>query len=37
MAGKGSKRRPRKVTYKEYSDNWDMIFKKDKPITIKTK
>lgn len=28
MAGKGSKQRPRKVSYKEYSDNWEKAFKK---------
>ena len=26
--GKGDKRRPMKVSSKEYSDNWDKIFKK---------
>ena len=26
--GKGDKRRPMKVSSKEYSDNWDRIFKK---------
>ena len=25
--GKGDKRRPMKVSSKEYSDNWDLIFK----------
>ena len=28
MNGKGDKRRPMKVSSKEYSDNWDRIFKK---------
>tara|TARA_Y100000289_G_C3844517_1_gene110271 strand:+ start:309 stop:584 length:276 start_codon:yes stop_codon:yes gene_type:complete len=28
MNGKGDKRRPMKVSSKEYSDNWDKIFKK---------
>ena len=28
MSGKGDKRRPMKVSSKEYSDNWDRIFKK---------
>ena len=28
MRGKGDKRRPMKVSSKEYSDNWDRIFKK---------
>ena len=28
MNGKGDKRRPMKVSSKEYSDNWDLIFKK---------
>lgn len=27
--GKGSKRRPMKISYKEYENNWDKIFKKD--------
>ena len=31
--GKGDKRRPRKVSSKEYSDNWDLIFKK-KPANL---
>jgi len=28
MNGKGDKRRPMKVSSKEYADNWDLIFKK---------
>ena len=28
MSGKGDKRRPMKVSSKEYSDNWDKIFNK---------
>lgn len=28
MNGKGDKRRPMKVSSKEYADNWDKIFKK---------
>ena len=28
MNGKGDKRRPMKVSSKEYSDNWDRIFNK---------
>ena len=31
--GKGDKRRPMKVSSKEYSDNWDLIFKK-KPANL---
>jgi len=30
MNGKGDKRRPMKVSSKEYSDNWDLIFNKKK-------
>ena len=33
MNGKGDKRRPMKVSSKEYSDNWDLIFKK-KPANL---
>ena len=29
MNGKGDKRRPMKVSSKEYSDNWDRIFNKN--------
>ena len=29
MNGKGDKRRPMKVSSKEYSDNWDKIFNKN--------
>jgi hypothetical protein len=28
MSGKGDKQRPCKVSYEEYSDNWDRIFNK---------
>ena len=31
--GKGDKRRPMKVSSKEYSSNWDLIFKK-KPANL---
>ena len=31
--GKGDKRRPMKVSKEEYSDNWDLIFKK-KPANL---
>ena len=31
MAGKGSKTRPLSVKYEEYADNFDNIFRKDKP------
>ena len=30
MAGKGDKKRPRKVDKKVFEDNWDRIFKKKK-------
>jgi|TARA_Y100000389_G_C17361210_1_gene463862 hypothetical protein len=30
MAGKGDKRRPRKVDEKTFENNWDRIFKKEK-------
>ena len=33
MNGKGDKRRPMKVSSKEYSSNWDLIFKK-KPANL---
>ena len=33
MAGKGSKRRPLSVTTDTFNDNWDNIFRKDKPKT----
>jgi hypothetical protein len=36
MSGKGSKPRPYSVTQEEYSNNWDLIFKKDKPVVKKT-
>ena len=32
MNGKGDKRRPMKVSSKEYSDNWDRIFNKTRRI-----
>ena len=28
--GKGSKQRPRNISWEEYSKNWDSIFGKDK-------
>jgi len=31
MSGKGSKPRPYSVSQQVYADNWDNIFKKDKP------
>lgn len=31
MSGKGSKRRPQKVSNKQFADNWDKIFGKKKP------
>jgi hypothetical protein len=31
MAGKGSKTRPLSIKYEEYADNFDNIFRKDKP------
>ncbi len=31
MAGKGSKRRPLTVPTDTFNDNWDNIFRKDKP------
>ena len=31
MAGKGSKRRPLSVNTDTFNDNWDNIFRKDKP------
>ena len=31
MAGKGSKRRPLSVNTETFNDNWDNIFRKDKP------
>jgi len=31
MAGKGSKRRPLSVTTDTFNNNWDNIFRKDKP------
>jgi len=31
MAGKGSKRRPLSVPTDTFNDNWDNIFRKDKP------
>lgn len=31
MAGKGSKTRPLSIKYEEYADNYDNIFRKDKP------
>ena len=31
MNGKGSKQRPLSVPYEKYSDNFDNIFRKDKP------
>ena len=31
MAGKGSKRRPLSVPTETFNDNWDNIFRKDKP------
>ena len=34
MNGKGDKRRPMKVSSKEYSSNWDLIFKKKKPANL---
>lgn len=30
MSGKGSRPRPLSVDHKKYSNNWDLIFKKDK-------
>jgi hypothetical protein len=35
MSGKGSKPRPYSITQEEYSNNWDLIFKKDKPTEKK--
>ena len=34
MAGKGDKRRPRKVDEKTFEDNWNRIFKKKKEVTL---
>ena len=31
MAGNGSKTRPLSIKYEEYADNYDNIFRKDKP------
>ena len=36
MAGKGDKRRPRKVDEKTFEDNWNRIFKKKKEVTLPT-
>jgi hypothetical protein len=36
MAGKGDKRRPRKVDEKTFEDNWNRIFKKKKKVTLPT-
>jgi len=35
MSGKGSKPRPYSVSQEEYGNNWDLIFKKDKPAEKK--
>ena len=37
MAGKGSKRRPLSVPTETFNDNWDEIFRKDKPKPEETK
>ena len=36
MAGKGDKRRPRKIDEKTFEDNWNRIFKKKKEVTLPT-
>ena len=36
MAGKGDKRRPRKVDEKTFEDNWNRIFKKKKEVILPT-
>jgi len=35
--GKGSKPRPLSVSYEQYTDNWESIFKKKKPKPKKKK
>ena len=32
MSGKGSKPRPYSISQEEYGNNWDLIFKKEKPV-----
>ena len=35
MNGKGDKRRPMTVQYDLFEDNWDRIFKKEEPLTLR--